>query len=416
MGRVTSSDPTDGGATGDAPDARATPVVTGRVRIDERPLRVASRLEPGDIVVISRPDLDRATAQALVAAGPAAVLNAAPSTTGRYPNRGPGVVLAAGVALVDDLGPDVMTLHEGDRVSVQGGTVRQGDRVVASGVPRTADDNARALEAARAGVSAQIEAFAATTGEFLDREADLLLEGGGIPSLDRPVEGRPVLLVLSDPETPRELRRLGRWIRDTAPTVIGVGAGAAAAADAGLRPDVIVGDMDLVPERVLRSGAQLVVRSAHDSSAPGRSRLDKLGVPYDVMIAAGSSEDAAVILAHSAGAAAIVTVGSHASLEDFLDRGRTGMAATFFTRLRAGDRLVSSQVVRSTYRPRVSGAWLALLIVAALLALAAALWSTPWGRDAWDAVDGWVGSVVNSSAGAPGPAEREQWSTSATTW
>jgi len=363
-------------------------------------MKVAARLEPGDIAVIDRPDLDRATARALVSARPAAVLNASPSTTGRYPNRGPGVLLAAGVPLVDDLGPDVMSLREGEMVSVSAtGTVSRAGRVVATGRARSSEDDEHEVEEARRGVSAQVAAFAASTGDYLEREADLLLEDVGVPDLRAHLEGRPVLVVLPDAATSEELRRLRRWIRDTDPVILTVDGGTQEAMAARLRPDVIVGDMDQVPEQALRSGADLVVRSGHDGVAPGRARLDKLGMTYEILTLTGGSEDAAVILADAAGASAVVTVGAHTSLTDFLDRGRAGMAATFFTRLRAGDRLVSSQTVRATYRPRISGWWLLLLALVALIAVGAALWSTPWGRDVWDVVASRVADLVNSGAG-----------------
>jgi uncharacterized membrane-anchored protein len=369
------------------------------VRIDERPMRVAARLEPGDIAVIDRPDLDRATAQALVAAHPAAVLNAARSTTGRHPNRGPGLLLAAGVVLVDDLGPDIMTLREGDRITVAGGTVTRGEHVVATGRRLTREDSEREVAEARRGVSAQVEAFAASTGEYLERESDLLMEGAGVPELRAGIAGRPALLILPDPGTAAELRRLRRWIRDTDPVIVAVEGAVETARSLRLRPDVIVGDMDMVPEAALRSGADLVVRAGHDGVAPGRARLDKLGVPYEVFTVTGGAEDASILLAEASGASAVVTVGAHFSLDDFLDRGRAGMAAAFFTRLRAGDRLVSSQTVRATYRPRISAWWLVLLVIVALAAVGAALWSTPWGRDVWESIVLRVSDLVNSGTG-----------------
>lgn len=392
MGGVTSLDPPP-----TPPEPRDAP--TGRVRIDERPMRVAARMEPGDIAVIDRPDLDRATAQALVASRPAAVLNAARSTTGRHPNRGPGLLLAAGVVLVDDLGPDIMALREGDRIIVAGGTVTRGGHVVATGRRLTREDSEREVAEARRGVSAQVEAFAASTGEYLERESDLLMEGAGVPELRAGIAGRPALLILPDPGTAVELRRLRRWIRDTDPVIVAVEGAVETARSLRLRPDVIVGDMDMVPEAALRSGADLVVRAGHDGVAPGRTRLDKLGVPYEVFTVTGGAEDASILLAEAAGASAVVTVGAHFSLDDFLDRGRAGMAAAFFTRLRAGDRLVSSQTVRATYRPRISAWWLVLLAIIALAAVGAALWSTPWGRDVWESIALRVSDLVNSGTG-----------------
>src|SRR5690606_24365794 len=84
--------------------------ITGPARVDPRTKNLTKRLQPGDIAVIDHLDIDRVSAEALVACRPALVLNAARSTSGRYPNLGPGILLEAGVPLVDDLGPDVMSL------------------------------------------------------------------------------------------------------------------------------------------------------------------------------------------------------------------------------------------------------------------------------------------------------------------
>ena len=86
---------------------------TGRIRIDDRPTHLATRLEHGEIAVINVADLDKESAAALVAARPAAVLNAQPSLTGRVAAMGPKLILDADIPLVDDLGQDIMSLREG---------------------------------------------------------------------------------------------------------------------------------------------------------------------------------------------------------------------------------------------------------------------------------------------------------------
>ncbi|WP_230297789.1 putative cytokinetic ring protein SteA [Actinomyces provencensis] len=357
------------------------PDVSARVRVDERARKLATRLEAGEVAVIDQPDLDRVTAQQLVAARPSAVLNAAPSTTGRYPNLGPGVLLDAGIILVDDLGADVMALREGDTVEVSGGTVFRKGELVATGRRRTAEDDHRAVEEARTGVSAQVEAFAVAVGEYLERDSGTLVEGEGLPDLRTRIAGRPVVVVMADPDTPRQLRALRSWMRDVDPVVIGVDAGADVATENRTRPDLVVGDLDTVSEAALTGGAELVLHEAHDGTAGGRDRLDRKGLAHVSFMTSGSSEDAAVLLAHLAGASVIVTVGSHGGLDDFLDRGRAGMAAGFLTRLRAEDRLVSADAVAAIHRPRVRTGLLVLLALVLLAALGAALWSTPWGHD-----------------------------------
>jgi len=123
----------------------------GRVRVDRRTKNLTKRLQPGDIAVIDHVDIDRVSAEALVACRPMAVLNAAKSTSGRYPNLGPGILLEAGIPLVDDLGPDVMTLVDGHPVAVVGDEVRIGSRVLAQGTVQTDETVAAAMAAAETG-------------------------------------------------------------------------------------------------------------------------------------------------------------------------------------------------------------------------------------------------------------------------
>jgi len=73
----------------------------GPARLGKRTKRLVGRLEPGDIAVIDHEDIDRVSAEDLVASGVRCVLNAARSASGRYPNQGPCILTEAGVHLVD---------------------------------------------------------------------------------------------------------------------------------------------------------------------------------------------------------------------------------------------------------------------------------------------------------------------------
>ena len=66
-----------------------------------------------------------------MAAAPSAVLNAAKSTTGRYPNMGPSIIVDAGITLIDDLGSAIMNLKEGSTVTVEGNAVYQKGELIA---------------------------------------------------------------------------------------------------------------------------------------------------------------------------------------------------------------------------------------------------------------------------------------------
>ena len=131
--------------------------------------------------------------------------------------------------------------------------------------------------------------------------------------------------------------------------------------------------MDSVSDDALRSGAEVVVHAYADGRAPGLQRVQDLGVSAVVFPAAGTSEDVALLLADEKGAQLIVAVGTHATLVEFLDKGRQGMASTFLTRLRVGGKLVDAKGVSRLYRSRISTWQLVLLVLATLVAMAAAV-------------------------------------------
>src|SRR6202012_4363019 len=89
--------------------AEEPPGLVGVARVDSKTKVLVRRLEPGDIAVIDHPDLDRVSADELIACRVAAVVNASKSVTGRYPNLGPRLLLEAGIPLVDDVGKDVLS-------------------------------------------------------------------------------------------------------------------------------------------------------------------------------------------------------------------------------------------------------------------------------------------------------------------
>ena len=354
--------------------------LTGPVRVDPRTKVLTKRLRAGDIAVVDHLDIDRVAADALVAAAPAAVLNAAKSTSGRYPNLGPDILVQAGIPLIDDLGPDIMTLNEGRRVKIDGAAVYLGDRLIAEGVEQTPQTVLDALAEAREGLSAQLESFAANTMDYLRRERDLLLDGVGVPDIKTSIEGRQVLIVARGYHYREDLATLRPYIKEYRPIMIGVDGGADAILDAGWRPDIIVGDMDSVSDQALACGAEIVVHAYRDGKAPGLERIERLGVEHVVFPATGTSEDIAMLLADDKGAEVIVAVGTHATLVEFLDKGRSGMASTFLTRLRVGGKLVDAKGVSRLYRQRISNMQLTLLVLAGLVALGAAVLSTAAGQ------------------------------------
>ena len=354
------------------PDALAG--VTGRARLDRRTKNLTTRLCPGEIAIIDHQDLDRVSADALISRQVAAVVNVAPSISGRYPNLGPQLLVEAGVPLVDDVGPDVFSrVAEGEMVRLEDEFLHLGDEIVAKGTLQTAETVAAAMAEAKAGVSAQIEAFVVNTLEYMKNEGALLIDGIQVPALRTNFKGRHALVVVRGYHHREDLVTLRTYIREFRPVMVGVDGGADALLDAGYRPDLIVGDMDSISDKGLTCGAELVVHAYPDGVAPGLARIERLGLKSVLCPAAGTSEDVALQMADEKGASLIVAVGSHYTLSEFLDKGRSGMASTFLTRLRLDSKLVDAKGVNQLYRSRISGWAMLTLVGAALVAIVAAV-------------------------------------------
>jgi len=350
--------------------SKATGVVVGRARVDRRTKELVKRLQPGEVAVIDHRDLDRVAADALVEAGAAAVVNAAPSISGRYPNGGPIRVVRASIPLVDEVGRDLLDrVSEGDLVEVDGGTVRARGEVLAEGRVLDAPGIETAMEAARSRIGVELERFAENTLEYVRREAQQTFEPLGLPPLRTGFRGRHALVVVRGHDYREDLRQLRGYIREHRPVLIGVDGGADALREVGLKPDLIIGDYDSVSEQALASGAELIHHVHPDGRAPGRENLHSWGVPYEEFVVEGTSEDAAMLLAYEAGARLIVAVGTHATMVEFLDKGRAGMSSTFLTRLRLGPALVDAKGVSQLYEGRVRSGDLLLLIGAAVAAM-----------------------------------------------
>jgi uncharacterized membrane-anchored protein len=373
----------------------AMPGLTGTVRADRRTSAVVRRVRPGDIAVIDHLDLDRAHAEALADAGAAVVVNAAPFISGRYPNLGPELLARAGVILIDNVGADVFrAVSDGAPVRVHEGQLLRGDQVLAKGHVLDADEIADRMNEARSGLATQLQSFTHNTTEFLRREQDLLLHGQGLPRLHTRLAGRPAVVVVRGYDYRADLRRLRRFVREQRPVLIAVDGGADALIEAGQRPDlVVVGETGLasgdteggsrISDRALRHAREVVLHSDRSGRAIGSDRLDRIGVRSRPLPADGNTEDVAMLLADACGASLVVAVGTHATLDEFLDRQRSGLASTFLTRLRLGPKLVDSKAVHQLYSGRVRLWHLALVLLAGLVALAVAIAITPVGQEWW---------------------------------
>jgi len=386
------------------------PGVTGTIRMDRRTASLVRRLKAGDIAVVDHLDLDRATAEALVDCGVVAVVNSVPFISGRYPNLGPDLLARSGIVMVDSVGPEVFSrLRDGSRARIHDGAVIVGDDTVVTGHALGSEEISGLMEDARSGLSSQLQSFTHNTTEFIRREQELLLHGQGVPTTRTVMEGRPVVVVVRGYDYREDLRRLRRFIREQHPVLVGVDGGADALLAVGHRPDVVViGEEGLahgskagepgagtVSDKALRTARDVVLHADRSGRAVGGERLERLGVRHTTFAASGTSEDVALLLADVRGANLIITVGTHATLDEFLDRQRAGLASTFLTRLRVGPKLVDAKGVPQLYAGRVRAWHLVLVILAGLLALGVAIAATPVGEDWWSSIGGALSDVLD---------------------
>src|SRR5246500_120946 len=142
--------------------AEEPPGIVATVRVDAKTKTLVKRLLPGEIAVIDHPDLDRVSADELIACRVAAVVNASKSVTGRYPNLGPGLLLQAGIPLIDDVGREVLSrVADGTAVRLDKDTLyNASNQVIAKGVLLTGAALDKAMDDANAGVPTQIDSFA----------------------------------------------------------------------------------------------------------------------------------------------------------------------------------------------------------------------------------------------------------------
>src|SRR5271165_1004096 len=380
------------------------PGVTGTARVDRNIDRLLRRVCPGDIVVLDILDLDRITADALVEADIAAVVNASPSVSGRYPNMGPEVLVNNGVTLIDETGPDVFKkIKDGSKIRLHEGGVYSGDRRLIRGTERTDHDIADLMREAKSGLAAHLEAFAGNTIEFIKSESPLLIDGIGIPDIDIDLRRRHVLIVGEEFSATDDLKSLKPFIKEYQPVLVGVGSGADVLRKAGYRPQMIVGDPEKISTDALKCGAHVVLPADADGHAPGLERIQDLGVGAMTFPAAGSAADLALLLADHHGASLIVTAGHTATIEEFFDRSRQhSLPSTFLTRLKVGQKLVDAKAVATLYRNRISGGAIALLVLAMLIAVIVALWvskadhtAVDWVVGYWNRFSLWVQHLVS---------------------
>ena len=309
--------------------------------------------------------------------------------------------MQAGIPLLDAVGPAIMDqIREGDLIELHDGALWRDSEKLAVGEVLVADEIELRMEEARRTIGSELQRFARNTLEYIDREALITFEPLVLPPLRVKISGRHVLVVVRGHDYEHDLKAMRPYVREYQPVLIAVDGGADALLALNLTPDVIIGDFDSLSPAAMHCGAQLIHHVHPDGRAPGRESLVAAGVDYDEFVAEGMSEDAALLIAYEAGARLIVAVGTHATMVEFLDKGRRGMASTFLTRLRLGPVLVDAKGVSRLYEGRIRRRDMVFLVGSAVAAMVAMVYASHslhvffdgfrlvWS-DAWSRITNW---------------------------
>ncbi len=351
----------------------------GKARLGKKTKDLAKELKPKEIAIIDHGDLDALGASGLVEAHVCAIVNAASSITGRYPNLGPKLLLENNVILVDNVGVEIFDrVKTGDLLRIEDGKIFCNNELVATGTLLSLEMVIQTMEQAKNNLGGEIRKFVDNTLEYAAKEKKLILEDMEMPTIHTQLTNFHTVVVVRGLGYRDDLEAISAYIEEMNPVLIAVDGGADALLEYGHTPQIIIGDMDSVSDKALLSGAEILVHAYNDGRCPGKERLDTLQVAYQVFPAPGTSEDIALLLAYEKGAKLIVAVGTHSNLIDFLEKGRAGMASTFLVRMKMGSVLVDAKGVSQLYNGRSGVIPFPVMIAAVVPILLFIALASPW--------------------------------------
>lgn len=340
----------------------------GYLSIDKRTKDLAKRIKPNEIALIDHKDIDEVAANSLVQAKIKAIINLSPSISGKYPNKGPNILLDNGIFILDVLDVDLMNLLlEEDLVEVdENGNITKDEVFICKGEIIDKHKVEELISFSYEHISEELEMFIDNTIEYAKKEKGMILGDVVIPSFKTNFKGKHVLIVVRGQNYKEDLLTIKSYIDEVSPILVGVDGGADAILEFGLIPDLVVGDMDSISDECLRKAKEIVVHAYPDGRAPGLQRIQDLNLESVVLPSPGTSEDIAMLIAYENQAELIVAVGTHSNIIDFLEKGRKGMGSTFLVRLKIGYKLIDARGVNLLYKGSLKIKYVWWLFIAAL--------------------------------------------------
>ena len=348
------------------------------IKVDRKTKRLAKRLVGGEISVINHVDIDEVAANSLVEGKTKLVINASKSISGRYPNKGPGILVDSNILIIDNVGEELFhQLKDDDVLEIIDGNIYKDGELLGSGEVLDKDGVEEKLKLAYENLEEELDRFIDNTIDYAKKEKGFILGEVEIPVVKTDYKNRHVLVVVRGQDYKKDLSTIISYIEEMKPILVGVDGGADALMEFGYTPDVIVGDMDSVSDEALRKAKEIVVHAYTDGRAPGLKRIQDLGLEAVVFPAPGTSEDIAMLTAYEYGAELIVAVGTHSNMIDFLEKGRPGMASTFLVRLKIGSKLVDAKGVNLLYKSQLKFKYVLALLMTGIFPILIAMSLSP---------------------------------------
>lgn len=341
--------------------------IKGIVKKDKVTKNLTSRLNPGDIALINHKDLDEVAAMSLVEKKISCIVNLGETISGRYPNQGPAVLMKYNIPIFEiDDEAIFNSIQEGEEVVIDGSKIFVNEKKYDC---RLMDDDEleRLLKKGHDNIEAELDSFIENTLEYAKKEKGLVTGSVKTPRVKTNFKNRHALIVVRGKDYKADLDAIKSYIDEVKPILIGVDGGGDALLEHGYKPDMVIGDMDSISDKCLRTAGEIVVHAYADGRAPGLERVHGLGLEAVVFPAPGTSEDIALLLAYDNEADLIVAVGAHTNMIDFLEKGRSGMASTFLVRLKVGSKLVDAKGVNKLYQSTFKLKYVIGIAIAALI-------------------------------------------------
>ncbi len=340
---------------------------------DEKTKRLVERLPQKSIAVVEHQDIDMTAAEKLISCGVRAVINLRTSMTGLFFHNGVEVLLDANIPVYDIADKGIGKRLEGELVLIKDNVLFQDVNGSWEKICHLIRYNYSLIQQlkkeAKSCFPEQFKAFVGNSLYYGEKELDeFVKEVQSLPVLRQFLE-KEVLIVARGANYERDLMLLKPLIKKNKLVTIGVDGGADGLIKVGVNPDYIIGDMDSVSEKALKSGAQLLVHTYRDGKSPGEGRIKKLQLAYKRIRFLGTSEDVAIIFAYCSGAKKLYTVGTRVGMNEFLEKGRFGMGSSLLTRMQVGHALVDLKGIHSLFKDNSQAEYSHWLFIPALLAI-----------------------------------------------